>query len=231
VDDLAFSPDGTHLVTGSRDKLGRIWSLVDRDAPAVELPGHLAWVSGVAYSPDGTLVATSSWDLTVQLWSSTTGERISRVNLADPKYPIGPLGPLWRVAFSPDSARLAVATTNGHVVILDAHAVGTVLRSWIAHDGNANAIAYSPDGTRLVTAGDDQKVKLWDDQALSPVLMLPLTGRVNAVSFDPNGTRLAAGGEDRQVHVFELKLSALVKQACGYLVRPNLAEDVPRLGC
>jgi WD40 repeat protein len=52
VHSVAFSPDGQHIVSGSRDKLVKVWSVSARKEVA-SLAGHNEYVWSVAFSPDG----------------------------------------------------------------------------------------------------------------------------------------------------------------------------------
>jgi WD40 repeat protein len=49
---VAFSPDGQHIVSGSADKLVKVWSVSARKEVA-SLAGHANYVCSVAFSPDG----------------------------------------------------------------------------------------------------------------------------------------------------------------------------------
>jgi WD40 repeat protein len=64
---LAFSPDGTILVTGSSDGALRLWDAVTGEL-LVELIEHSAYVTDLSFSPDGELLASGSVDGTVILW-------------------------------------------------------------------------------------------------------------------------------------------------------------------
>jgi dipeptidyl aminopeptidase/acylaminoacyl peptidase len=55
---LAFSPDGTRLLTGSEDKTAALWD-VESGRLLTVYRGHPATVHLVAFSPDGTRVATA----------------------------------------------------------------------------------------------------------------------------------------------------------------------------
>jgi hypothetical protein len=65
---VAFSPDGTGVLTGSWDNTARLWDAATGKAVAT-LAGHGDRVLAVAFSPDGTRVLTGSQDNTARLWS------------------------------------------------------------------------------------------------------------------------------------------------------------------
>lgn len=65
-----FSPDGTHLATGSDDNACRIWDLRAKRCEYV-LPAHRSLISAVRYEPaHGRYLCTASYDQTVKLWSA-----------------------------------------------------------------------------------------------------------------------------------------------------------------
>ena len=73
---VAFSRDGTRIVSGSGDNTVRLWNAVTGEMERV-LEGHSARIQSVAFSPDGTHVISSSQDELVLIWDATTGESIS----------------------------------------------------------------------------------------------------------------------------------------------------------
>ena len=70
---VAYSPDGTKIISGSRDKTVKIWDANTRECLKT-LEGHSDDVWSVAYSPDGTKIISGSDDKTVKIWDTNTGE-------------------------------------------------------------------------------------------------------------------------------------------------------------
>jgi WD40 repeat protein len=57
---IAFSPDGTRIVSGSDDKTIRVWDAVTGQQVGEALRGHQSSVRSVAFSPDGTRIVSGS---------------------------------------------------------------------------------------------------------------------------------------------------------------------------
>jgi hypothetical protein len=69
VNSAVYSPDGTRIVTGSRDKSARIWD-ARTGVQLRALSGHDDYLNSAAYSPDGTRIVTASTDKTARIWDA-----------------------------------------------------------------------------------------------------------------------------------------------------------------
>src|SRR5580693_2957467 len=100
------------------------------------------------------------------------------------------------VAFSPDGKRLASASDDDTVRIVDA-ASGKLLRTLKGHADSVLAVAFSPDGEQIATASSDHTARIWD--ADKGTVLFTLAGHgdsVNSVAFSHDGTWLATGSDD-----------------------------------
>ena len=69
---VAFSPDGTRIVTGDCDGTTKVWD-ARTGKPLVELKGHAGTVNSVAFSPDGTRVVAGGGAINeaeVKVWDA-----------------------------------------------------------------------------------------------------------------------------------------------------------------
>jgi len=125
-----FSPDGTRLATSSSDGTAKVWDVATGQAQFT-LSGHTGGVQ-VAYSLDGSRLATSAIGA-AKVWDASTGRELLSLSI--------PSGWGTRVAFSPDGARLAVASTDTSVHIYLLHlddlvklAHARLTRSWTVQE-------------------------------------------------------------------------------------------------
>ena len=73
---VAFSRDGSKIVSGSRDKTIRVWDASTGVEMLPPLRGHDSWVRSVAFSPDGSKIVSGSLDETIRIWDANTGVEI-----------------------------------------------------------------------------------------------------------------------------------------------------------
>ena len=111
---VAFSPDGTCIVSSSNDNSVRVWD-ASTGAELKVLNGHTKSVYSVVFSPDGTRIVSGSYDKSVRLWDPSTGAELKVLN--------GHTRCVWSVAFSPDGTRIVSGSEDNSVWVWDASTV------------------------------------------------------------------------------------------------------------
>ncbi|MEE1323143.1 MAG: hypothetical protein UHE91_04910, partial [Bacteroidales bacterium] len=64
---VAYTPDGTKIISGSADKTVKIWDANTGECLKT-LEGHSKYVYSVAFSPDGKHIVSGSYDDTIKIW-------------------------------------------------------------------------------------------------------------------------------------------------------------------
>ncbi len=107
---VAFSPDGRWLATGSEGHIVKIWD-VQSGRELETLRGHTGEVCALAFSPDGRWLATAGEDTTVRIWDAMSWK---------PRHTLrGHTGLVSRLAFIPQSQRLVSGSRDHTVKVWD----------------------------------------------------------------------------------------------------------------
>lgn len=69
---LAFSPDGQHLFSGSRDAHLKVWDLDHGPECISKQAAHLYTINSIAFHPKGHLFATASRDKHLKIWDASS---------------------------------------------------------------------------------------------------------------------------------------------------------------
>jgi WD40 repeat protein len=195
VKEVAFSPDGSRILTASEDGTARLWGSADGVELAV-FRGHDAPVGHAAFSADGQRILTTSADGTARLWDAGEGPEVSSVR--------GQRGPVRNAVFSADGSRLLIASGDRTV------------RPWIVADGRqiavlgsdqseVNQVAFDIGGRRIAIAFADGTVRVLD--AATGTELSVLRGHEKAVEravFSGDGERLLTLGGDYRAVVWNV---------------------------
>jgi len=232
---LAFSSDGTFLVSGSDDDTIKLWD-VQTGGVVKTFCGHTKTVISVSISVDKTTIASGSVDKTICLWNIETGEHqvikehndgVTTVSFSptNPQlllsasrdgtvqkwstdgHQIGPPIPGSHVAFSPDGTQFA--SCNGSAVTIWNTDYGeTVVEVHLTND-KPYYCCFSPDGGSIACAAG-HTIYLWDITGPDPHLIKTLVGhikRVTSLVFSSPLTLISAS-RDRSIKFWEIGASS-----------------------
>jgi WD40 repeat protein len=155
---VTFSPDGSHVLSGSQDGSVILWDVEDgkpirrfENAPE----DHWSAVYSVAFSPnlEDHQAISGADDGAIVVWNVDDGKVIQRLT--------GHTEAVYSVAFSPDGD-WAVSGSVDHTVRLWDLAGGQELWSFAGHSGAVNSVAFSPDGGQILSGSADRSARLWD---------------------------------------------------------------------
>jgi WD40 repeat protein len=126
--------------------------------------------------------------------------------------------PILSVAFSPEGARFATASSDFTIKLWDVGA-GRLLRTFEGHTKAVNAIAFSADGSRLVSGGSDGTIRVWEaitNASLVTIDKQPPGVVVLSVAFSPDGRTVVSGGSDRTAKLWNVETGELLRTFTGH---------------
>jgi WD40 repeat protein/tRNA A-37 threonylcarbamoyl transferase component Bud32 len=165
---LAFSADGSQLVSGSLDATVRLWEVASGNSRV--LPGTRQRIEAVAFSPDGETIAAGGQDGDVCVWT-----RALRWDQA--RHLRGHTGAVRRLAFAGDGRHLVTASGDGTSwawALAEGAASVPYLGEW-PHAGEINGLTLLPDGDTVVVSDDTNGyVRQW---------------KLSQLTYPPSGVR------------------------------------------
>jgi WD40 repeat protein len=195
INGIAFSPDGTRLVTASSDLSARTWDAKTGAPIARHEIGKL--VNGAAWSPDGTRVVLAADDPAVQVWSPDD-DRVVKL--------VGHHLAVYAVAWAAAGDRIVSCGEDGEILVWDAKSASLARKLGERAEKACRATAFSIDGKRVAVGSIDGNLRVFDVEtgALAWSVQAHRTW-INGVAFSPTDSRrLATSGIDQFVRLWTL---------------------------
>jgi WD40 repeat protein len=177
----SFSPNNEYVVTANTDGSAHVWNVLSGKEEA-DLIGHTASVTSAVFSPDGRWVATGSPDGTARIWE-VVGNEVA-------EYPDGSSVP---VEYLPTGPPVDAESSPTGTISMISRATGAVRATWVAPDGEPDAITVDAQGSRVALIYQSGALDVFDSGG-RPLAALEFAGPgVTARPvFSPDGRWIVA---------------------------------------
>lgn len=192
VQALAYSPDGSTIVTAGAGRALVLWdAATGKELRVFQKHGH---PRGAVFSPDGKRIASTLG--TGQLWDVATGKLLRELNNS-------PLD-TNALAFAPNGEILATANSDGAVYLWDSVS-GDKKHRIDCEQGRLRVVAFAPDGKLLATGGSDGTIRLWDTATYKEVRRVKTPKKeIWSLVFSSDGKQLACGSNEDSPRLWDV---------------------------
>ncbi|GFN20841.1 vegetative incompatibility protein HET-E-1 [Aspergillus tubingensis] len=192
VTSVNFSHDSNFILSGSKDRMVRIWSARSGELHRT-LKGHGKPVRSVVFSHNSELVASASDDQTARIWSTATGELRRILQHSDV---------VLSAVFSHDS-KLVVSASNDSLVRIWSADTGELQKVLEGHQDTVNSVAFSHNSELIASASDDKTIRIWSTSTGEPQRILNgHNSLVTSVVFSHDSKIIASGSYDCTVRLW-----------------------------
>jgi hypothetical protein len=191
---VAFSHDGTYVLTGSADNTARLW-----DAATGKLlktfRGHTGYVYSVHFSQNDKNVLTASGDSTARIWDTSTGKVLHSF-----KHPSLVLS----AVFSPDD-KFVLTASYDKVRMWDIQSeTETKTFTHESVDVSDVSVVFSNDGQYFLTV-DKQSARLWSAITGQQIRFFVLNTSVSSqAAFSPDNQFILIGMDETDARLWQL---------------------------
>jgi WD40 repeat protein len=232
--DCAVSPDGSFVVSASRDTTLKLWD-ADTGAEGATLHGHADEVGCCVVTPGASHVVSGSDDRTLIVWTlgridpATGGQ--TEAGVREPGAYLMPVdttplrghtGGVTGCDVSPDGSFIVSSSEDGSLKLWDP--AGAELATLKGHDEPVLDSAVAPDAATVVSASWDRTLKLWDvGKRRARATLEGHTEGVTACAFSPDGRFVVSASVDGTLRLWDAKSGRELVTLAGH--------EMPVLGC
>lgn len=196
---IAFSPDGTQIISSGADNCAVVvWDVATgKKLPAFQGQGEVCAI----FSHAGSTIVSGGTDGNMRQWDYAS-RRLLHVYCGHKRL-------IYSVAFSPDDKSILTGSEDATARLwhTDAGRSFPILRG---HQGSVCSGEFSPDDSRIVTAcgnwenHTDGTARIWDASTGDTLLILRgHTESVNSASYSPDGTRIVTVSNDSTARIWD----------------------------
>ncbi|MDT5093301.1 MAG: hypothetical protein QOH60_2664, partial [Mycobacterium sp.] len=162
VQSVAFSQDGSRIISGGNDGALRMWNATSLQPIRAVYASHPLWSVAVNPNEPEILTASGGYDNSLQLWDA---------NSLTPKNApmVGHKGYLlYDAGYSTDGKSIVSGSNDGFVRVWNAQ-TREVTQQLSVDQNAAITVAFAPNGQWIVSGGNDNTLRLWDTEKYKPI--------------------------------------------------------------
>ena len=192
ITSASFSPDGSRVVTSSRDGTACLW-----DAKTGRMLGdamhHGPVVRNAFFTPTGTSVVTTGFNGIALLWKANSGKPV-------PGWRIKHEDSINSVALSAGGKWIATGCSDGSIRVCALADAAQVAQ--FHQPENVHTLVFDPANEDLFLSLSGKTATLWNVTEKRSVWAAPQEAEVNAAQFDPTGARVVTATSDGTVAIW-----------------------------
>ncbi|MFO0865738.1 MAG: serine/threonine-protein kinase [Gemmataceae bacterium] len=189
---LAFGPDAKTAVSSGKDRLVKLWDVVQGE-PARVFPQQMQDVRALAFSPTGDRIA-GGVGVSIRIWD-LAGNEVRRLS--------GHTGMIRSLCFHPEGNRLFSASDDKTIRVWDLLSFREVQR-FTRHTSAVTGIALVAGEDTLISGGRDQSLRVWDLRSGQQARSWATGAAVLGLSLSADGRRLASANFDTVVRIWDV---------------------------
>jgi eukaryotic-like serine/threonine-protein kinase len=223
---LAFSLDGTRLVSGSFDGNVLLWDVksgkriltLNRNQ-STSFPSTFSPISAFAFGCNDRRLAVGYLDGSIEVWNPSSGD--FQFSIKGPET-------MHALAFNSDCSQFASAgndiriwdgawnAKSGREIAVLSSGISLIPTDSIAESANFlyNSVAFSPEGDRLF-AGTNNHVKVWDTKSYQEIETLQGDISLVDLALSPDGSTIATASYEG-VTIWDIKSGRKISQTSNF---------------
>lgn len=210
---VAFSLDGTKIVTGSSDGTVRIWKLSPVPLAKMVVVPHAEAIKHMVFSSAGRQLVTVASVGPIQVWN-VTDQQIVRT------LPVEDLSLADCVTLSPDGGKIGIEMSDRILIRDIEHNQDIIQYIPFEHPlfGSISCIAFSLNEMSIATAAAQEiHTWVWTPNTWQKIALLHgHEGDIKQIVFSPDSTKLVTGATDGTARIWDIRSGIQLAVLKGY---------------
>ncbi len=226
VEFVAFSPDGTRVLSGGLDDQVLIWDpkslAITARLTGHERPEPIDGVLSGAWSPDGKRVVTGGSDATVRVWDARNGNQQRVLDGHRFNERTRRSAGVREVIWAPDGQSIVSMGSNQSMAAILWNAQ-SLSHSHTPPDFNSRkraiySASLSPDQSRLAVGSRDGVLRIFDIRSRRIVLEMlapnpnPHQKLMSSVDWSPDGKQIVTAGWDKALRIWDVRTGRMTRR-------------------